>query len=491
MQAAVQIEAVQLNEQTLAELRRLPTFASLESGDMALLADARWERLGQGEQLLQPVIGDFAFWALVEGEISIDKLHDGRSEHLMRYAPGETFGEVPLLSGWRVSSARCMAITSCRLLRIPQDSFWRILADLPAVREKILADHSRRAEAYQAVALHREKLISLGTLAAGLMHELNNPGSAARRAAAHLRENVENLQQISLRMCRAGLSPGQLECLAALQEQTLHPAEPEALTALEQADREEQLEEWLQALGIANAARIAPTMAQAGWGEGDLSCAHKSFPPDTLSDALNYLHALMSSLEHVHTIEQSIGRVTDLVSAVKKYAYDDKNRQGLVDVRETLQSTLTILGHKFRHKGIHVEIEVAPGLLPSETKVVCAGSGLAQVWTNLLDNAIDAAPENGEVGIHLWAEGAHVCVAIRDNGPGIAPEHQGHIFKPFFTTKEPGVGTGLGLDIAHRIVAGNFGGDIRFSTEPGRTEFLVRLLKNNPGCGEAFRQIGG
>ena len=163
--------------------------------------------------------------------------------------------------------------------------------------------------------------------------------------------------------------------------------------------------------------------------------------------------------------------VTDLVSAVKKYAYDDKNRQQMVDVRDTLLSTLTILSHKFRQKSIHVERE-----LPSaETKISCVGAGLAQVWTNLLDNAIDATPEEGRIAVKLWTEAGSVFVAIRDTGAGIPEEHREHIFEPFYTTKEAGRGTGLGLDIAHRIVVGNFHGEIHFKSDGKGTEFTVRL----------------
>ncbi len=174
---------------------------------------------------------------------------------------------------------------------------------------------------------------------------------------------------------------------------------------------------------------------------------------------------------HVSTIEESIARVTDLVTAVKKYAYDDKNRQQRIDVRDSLKSTLTILNHKFREKNIQVH----QNLPSTEVKISCMGVGLTQVWTNLLDNAVDASPENGAIHVRLWTDGKWICVGIHDDGPGISPEHREHIFEPFYTTKEAGVGTGLGLDIVRRIVADSFHGDIHFTTEPGSTEFVVRL----------------
>ncbi len=483
------LEPAMLDARLLDELRAVAAFAKLAPEQLPLLEGAEWVSIPADGRVTVNFNGEFCFYALLEGEVTLSKLENGQHIHLLRPIAGETFGEVPLLSGWRSGAAVCLALTPCRLLRIPERSFWRLMAASETLRAVVLSNFARRAEAYQAMALHREKLVSLGTLAAGLMHELNNPGSAARRASAQLRENILALQQISLRMTRTPLDPGQLECLAALQEQVMTLAEagsPPAFSALEQSDREEELAGWLEGLGVENASRMAPTMVHAGWREADMQCARRAFPPRILSDALNYVHALISSLQLVGTVEHSIARVTDLVVAVKKYAYDDK-RKGSVDVRDTLVSTLTILGHKFRQKGIHVDQD----LLPGETKIACVGAGLAQVWTNLLDNAVDAAPENGEVGVRLWTEEGEVCVAIRDNGPGIAPEHQSRVYEPFFTTKEVGVGTGLGLDIAHRIVVGNYHGKIRFTTEPGRTEFEVRLPMDNAEADKGCRASRG
>ncbi len=455
----------------LAELQQFRTLRALTEGDLQNLKDIERTELKQGAILAAPSDQRIRFYALLEGEISIDKRNDKGDVHLLTMHAGETFGEYPLLLGWSTITAHCTAAVPSRLLSLGADAFWKMMAHSPAVREAVLADHSRRFEIYQAQTIHREKLISLGTLAAGLMHELNNPGAAARRAAAQLRENMSRLQKLSLRVTRASLSPDQLNCLGDLQEQVMQLQKPANLSTIEQSDREEELSAWLEELQVENPWRLAPTLVSAGWTHDDVACARESFPPGILSDALNYLDALISSMQHISTIEESIARVTDLVTAVKKYAYDDKNRQQRIDVRDSLQSTLTILNHKFREKNIQVHRD----LPAAEVKISCMGVGLTQVWTNLLDNAVDAAPENGTVHVRLWTDGEWVCVGIRDDGPGISPEHWKHIFDPFYTTKEAGVGTGLGLDIVQRIVAGSFHGDIRFTTKPGNTEFVVRL----------------
>ena len=461
----------QLDETVLAVTRASTALRDLNLEDLAQLGSTEWIEMPAGSDLFGAQEG-VAFWLIAEGQLAIYRQEAQYEMLMMTLQAGDTFGEVPLLLGRRSGGgARVIAKAPCRLLKIPEQGFWNLIAHCPAARSSILADHSRRYETWQAMALHREKLISLGTLAAGLMHELNNPGSAAKRAAAQLRENISRLQQISLRMARSSLGPEQMECVAALQEHVLSLSRPLSLPSIEQSDREEELCEWLEAKHVENAWRLAPTMVGAGWTCDDIACAGSSFPPAIFSDVLNYLEALISSMQHVGTIEESISRVTDLVVAVKKYAYDDKNKKQAVDVRESLLSTLTILGHKFRQKAIQIERD----LPPVQTRISCIGAGLAQVWTNLLDNAIDAAPENGHIKVRLWAEDEWVCVGICDNGPGIPQEHREHIFEPFYTTKEAGVGTGLGLDIAHRIVVGNFHGEIRFTTAADGTEFVVKL----------------
>ncbi len=467
-------ETAKLDGALLDELQRFPALRHLQLSDLPVLGEVEWLLAPKGADVMILTNHRPAYWALVEGELTILKEEEGREVVLLNLQEGESSGEVPLLQGYRVIDARVIAEVPSRVLTIPEDGFWRMLAQSPKTREAVLADYAQRYQTYQAMALHREKLISLGTLAAGLMHELNNPGAAARRASAQLRENMTRLQQLSLRLTRSPMSQEQLDCLTTLQEHVFalcQQGPTQNLTPMEQSDKEEALAEWLEELHIENSWRLAPTMVSAGWSCDDIACASRSFSSEVFSDALNYLEALISSMQHVGTIEESIARVTDLVSAVKKYAYDDKNRQQMVDVRDTLLSTLTILSHKFRQKSIHVERE-----LPSaETKISCVGAGLAQVWTNLLDNAIDATPEEGHIAVKLWTEAGSVFVAIRDTGAGIPEEHREHIFEPFYTTKEAGRGTGLGLDIAHRIVVGNFHGEIHFKSDGKGTEFTVRL----------------
>ena len=452
--------------------QNVPLLKHLSVEDMRCFEGAELVRIPKGSAMATPSVTPLSFWVLLEGHLRLFKEKDGSRTLLMDFQPGDTAGEVPLLMGERRSTALCEASEDSTLVRIGEAGFWQMLASCPRVRVGVLENMTRRFSTYQAITLHREKLISLGTLAAGLMHELNNPGAAARRAASQLRENMNRLQSLSLKLTRTAMNPEQLECMGHLQERVFAQQRPSApLDSLEQSDQEEALSEWLEETGVENPWRLAPTLVSIGWHRDDIGCARSVFgESELLSDALNYIEALISSLQLVGTVEESITRVTDLVTAVKKYAYDDKTKRQAIDVRDSLGSTLTILGHKFRQKQVQIKTHFA-----DVEHVSCVGAGLNQVWTNLLDNAIDAAPEGSTVDVRLWQEGEQVCVGIADQGPGIAREHWEHIFEPFYTTKEVGVGTGLGLDIVHRIVVSHFGGNVSFTTEPGHTEFVVRL----------------
>jgi signal transduction histidine kinase len=411
------------------------------------------------------------FWILLSGELRLQKRkEDGDLILIGVINPGETFGEIPLLMG-KSSEAVITVLKASTVVYLREEVFWNLMFSCPQVRTGVLGNMARRLQVYQSQELHREKLISLGTMAAGLMHELNNPGAAARRAASQMRENLSRLQKISLRMCDNDLTPGQTNCLRVLQEQALQPSKPSAMSSLDQADAEDELSSWLETHGIENSWKLAATLSAIGFDAETLECAQHEFPGNTLSDPLNWMEALVSSVQLVGTIEESVSRVTDLVSAVKKYAYEDKPQRHQLDVHDSIQSTLVILGHKFRQKELTVVKDFAPGLPPLST----CGVGLSQVWTNLLDNAIDASPQKGTVTVRTGVNGDSVSVTIADVGEGIPEENKKLIFEPFFTTKPTGQGTGLGLDIVRHIVVDKFGGEIEVNSLPGNTEFIIKL----------------
>jgi signal transduction histidine kinase len=466
-----------VTQQELPELiRRIPILSKLKEEDQGCLGPVELVEAPQGALVFEQGKSTPAFCMILEGEIRTARIEaNGAETPIAVFRDGDTFGEAPLLLGARMSGVQCTATTPVRMLRVDGEGFWRLMATCPMVRHAIMANAAQRIQTFQASTLHKEKLISLGTLAAGLMHELNNPGAAAKRSAAQLRENLTRLQEMSMQFCRSPLTAEQATCLLDMQKEVLGFEKAKPASSLEEADAEEELGQWLDSIGVNNAWKLAPTLVAAGWRRSDVVCAQEAFPAERLQMALNWLEALISAMQQLTTIEESLSRVTELVIAVKKYAYEDKSGEHVIDVHESIRSTLIILGHKFRHKQLVIEKDFEADL----PRVTTRGTGLSQVWTNLLDNATDAAPEGSKVRIRTWSENGQICVGISDEGAGIAPEIREQIFQPFYTTKPPGVGTGLGLDIARRIVTAQYKGTISFSSEPGHTEFVVKMPVNS------------
>jgi signal transduction histidine kinase len=412
------------------------------------------------------------YWVMLEGKSYAERPEtDGTWTRVSLAHSGDGFGEVPLLTGRTHSLFRIFVETDSILIRFDESEFWSMLACCPTVRAVVLADMAQRLQTYQVEALHREKLVSLGTLAAGLMHELHNPGSAAKRASSQLRENLLRLQQLSLRNAAKQKTTEQLECMRGLLEQTIAGCKAPAMSSIQQADAEEAMAEWLSSAGVDNAFSIAPRLVEIGFRPDQLECARLAFDAASFSDSLNWLEALVSSVSLVCAIEESISRVSDLVMAVKKFAYDERMVGKEIDVHDSLQSTLTMLGHKLRIRNISADkiFQASPSTLRTR------GPGLSQVWTNLIDNAVDASPDGGKITISTWTEPGILAVSIADQGKGIPPDVLPHIFEAFFTTKPQGSGTGLGLEIVNRIVTQKFGGTVDVESEPGNTRFTVRL----------------
>ncbi len=471
---AIRVEAIQIKD-LAATLSKTHIFADTPFDSIAGVDRIERVTAPAGSVLVEPNEPWLYYWLVLEGEAYAKRPEADGSLTLVGTAhAGDGFGEVPLLSGRGQSPFRVVASENSIFVRFTEQEFWSLLACCPAVRKTVLADSAVRLQAYQVEALHREKLISLGTLAAGLMHELHNPGSAAKRAASQLRENLLRLQQLSLRSSEKPKTPAQLQCMRDFLEHALRSCNQPAMSSLEQADAEEAMSQWLDKAGVENAFTIGPALVSMGFERQEIACAQEHFDSASFSDALNWFGALVSSVSLVCAIEESISRISELVMAVKKFAYDERTPDKELDVHDSLQSTLTILGHKLRLKEIHVEKRFAA----SPSTIRTRGAALSQVWTNLIDNAADASPQGAKLEISTWSEPEWLVVSIGDHGSGIPADVLPHIFEPFFTTKPQGSGTGLGLEIVHRIVTQKFAGKLDVESQPGDTRFIVRLPRN-------------
>jgi signal transduction histidine kinase len=380
----------------------------------------------------------------------------------------ELMGETPALSGMP-AKATVQVLEDSLLVQFDLEDFWQLMTQCHAVRQAVLGGMAMRIQETQFTVLQREKMISIGTTAAGLMHELNNPSAAAQRASAQLGKNIADLQQISLRFCDAEISPDQSKCLRDLQEAAYSHKGSCSMSTLEQSEKEEEMAEWLEQQGLDDAWELAAVLTSRGLDSDSLKCVQGELPKQLFVDTLHWLGALSSSLGLLQTVEQSVTRINELVKAVKMYSSGFAANQDL-SIPETIHSAVVILLHKIRAKGIKLEKSFAPDL----PLVHVATDGIPQIWTNLLDNAIDAVGDGGKISIATALDGKDVKVTIGDNGPGIPSEVQKHIFEPFFTTKEPGKGTGLGLDIVFRKIR-ECRGSITVESVPGDTRFVVKL----------------
>jgi signal transduction histidine kinase len=314
-------------------------------------------------------------------------------------------------------------------------------------------------------------MASLGKLSAGMAHELNNPAAAAQRGAAQLQATFSQWQSIQMRMGEQKLDPTQLTKLMELDQVAWERArKPKHLSALARSDQEDDIDRWLQERSIKSTWELAPALVGLGFGRSDLETLEEMFTPPQFALVVDWLSCTHTIHSLVAEIGVGTGRIAELVRALKDYTYMDQAPIQSVDVREGLDNTLIILHNKLK-KGIDVVREYEKDL----PVIQAYGSELNQVWTNIIDNAIDAMDGEGTLTVRARKEDPWVVVEIEDSGAGIPEEVKSKIFDPFFTTKGPGEGTGLGLNISHTLVVQKHHGEISVKSEPGSTCFAVRL----------------
>ena len=423
-------------------------------------------RLEAGDYLFDEKSVVDSFYVLKEGEIRISRLTGAEEMPLVTHGPGDFTGGLAVLTGKR-SIHRAQATAPSRVLQIDSETFRRVAVERPEIADVFISALAQRMRETQRAFRQQEKMVALGKLSAGLTHELNNPAAAAMRAAEELRGAALRAQLLALEHDER-FSPQGRAALGALQREATENGA--VLDPLARSDREEEIADWLEERGIEDARDLAPILAAADLDTERLERLTSELGGEggELSGGLGWLGATLELTSLADEVGLSVGRISELVRAMKEYTYMDRAAYVETDVREGLENTLTILGHKL--KGATVDREYEEDL----PKIWANAGELNQVWTNLIDNAADAVDGRGHIVVRAFREKGRVVVEIVDGGPGIPREMQNRVFEPFFTTKEIGEGTGLGLDIVRRIVAGH-GGEIIFDSEPGETRFAVRL----------------
>jgi signal transduction histidine kinase len=456
-------------------LRGIDVFSDLRDDQLQWFAASGEELLlSSGDTLVHEGDPADALFVLLDGEMR------GRRESAAADVPafvvqaGEVTGMLPFSRMTHFPIAMRAAAPS-RVLRLHKEFFREMLERIPELLPRLVGVMADRIREISRVEQRREKLAALGKLSAGLAHELNNPASAARRAAESLRESMRDLRRINRTLDTEALSSEERALLASLEQNLVERlGSAPVLDALDQSDLEEELTSWLSQHEIPNGARIASGLIEAGVDCDALEKLGARFGGEVLSLVLARVVASLGAERLTREIEASTGRISELVRAIKEYSYMDQAPEQEVDVHRGIESTLTMLGFRLKH-GVEVKRDYDTAL----PRVFARGSELNQVWTNLIDNAIDAMGGQGKLLIRTSKELDAVLVEVIDNGPGIPEAVRPHIFEPFYTTKGVGEGTGVGLDTVYRIVRAHQG-EVSFDSEPGRTSFQVRLpLKSN------------
>jgi signal transduction histidine kinase len=381
--------------------------------------------------------------------------------------PGDVTGVLPF-SRMKQFTVSGRAITDSRALRFPASLFPELVQKMPVLTQRLVGLMSDRIRETTRLEQQRDRLASLGKLSAGLAHELNNPASAAKRAASQLRETLKKIRDASLELGRRDLSLAQKSEIEKLEISFTVPdvVPPDPLTI---SDLEDQIDSLLRSHGQNDLWMLAAGLARRNIKPETVESLFAILDAETARAALVRIAASVEIASLLHEIESSTSRISDLVGAIKEYTHMDQAPVLNVDVVKSLETTLTILNHKLK-QGVVVQRDYQPVPL----LVNSFGSELNQVWTNIIDNAIDAMHGKGELRVRTHSDNGCAVVEIIDNGPGIPEEVEPHIFEPFFTTKGVGEGTGLGLDTVQRIVK-KHRGNIQVNSKPGETRFQVWL----------------
>jgi signal transduction histidine kinase len=455
---------------TIADLRPIGLFAGLADDQLEELVESGTEvavepgtvAFREGEP------ADF-WWVLLDGSLDLVR-RTGREDTVVARMdqPGRWAGGFRAWDEHGTYLATARARTPSRLLRIPGTALREWLAERLPLAGHLIEGLYRTARGVEATARQRSALVTLGTLAAGLAHEINNPAAAATRSVDGLHSSWAGVESSLGDLARMEITAGQFAGLEALRGEIVPPTED--FDPLARSDLEQELADWLDRKGVADAWSLAGPLVAAGV---DLELARRAealLGGVALGPAMMWISASTTVSALLTEIKESVRRISELVAAVRSYSQMDRSSMQQTDIAAGLDSTLVMLGHRLRD-GVSVVRDY-----DSDVPMIPAyASELNQVWTNLIDNAIDAMDGRGTLRLSTQLDGDHVVVRVGDTGSGITPEVAARAFDAFYTTKEVGKGTGLGLDIAQRIVVDRHRGDIAIESKPGDTVITVRL----------------
>jgi signal transduction histidine kinase len=500
-------------------LHQIRLFSGLTDQELKTIEKGEEVWFDAGDKILAEGEHD-TFYVLLDGKVEVILRDESKEAVLSSYNSGDHFGELPIILGWSNHQCAAYATKKSHLLKWDEDAFWRMIYSSPSLIRQILHSMAKLLETLETVLQHNQKLIALGGLAAGLAHELNNPAAAANRTITQLSDSIYEWRSLVQKLnVQHGMTAQQWSYVSELRNNTLkfdsnsptryslyQNSTTSDLTTndpMTQGEEEDQIIDWLESHGVNDGWKLASDLVNAGITTDKLNdiarnvTSFQSLTGSTitdnntveqknllLEDILSWLNATTRVDHLIYEIKSSTTRISELISAVKSYSYMDQAPLQDVDIHNGIESTLIMLAHKLKEADITIIREYDSSL----PHINAIGNELNQVWTNLIDNAIDAIGKHGTITIRTKNEGdSQILVEVIDNGSkGIPKDVQSRIFEPFFTTKEPGKGTGLGLSISHRIITQTHKGDISFSSRPGQTSFQIRLPIIYKGIGQKY-----
>ncbi|GAA1759212.1 sensor histidine kinase [Luedemannella helvata] len=462
---------------TPEELRGLFLFESLDDDQLEWLArHGRVESFPAGTHAVAEGQPAESFIVLLDGELAMSRQVRGDEVEISRtsqrgvYA-GATQAWISDAGAVSVYPSSIRAVTDCRFLVLPAAEFGPALREWFPMAVHLLEGLYHGMRTTDALISQRERLVALGSLSAGLMHELNNPAAATARATSALRERLAHMRHKLAMLADGSIDRTQLRNLVELQEVVIARLKNAVeLTPMQAADREDELADWLAEHAVRDGWDLAPVLTAAGMDVDCLDEIADKVDPSLLEQSIRWLGYTLETEMLMSEVEDASARISALVGAAKQYSQMDRAAHQWTDVHEGLKSTLAVMRHKLGD-GITIVKELDPDL----PRVPAYPAELNQVWTNIIDNAAQAMEGRGTLTVRTSHTDTSVLVDIGDSGPGMSEEVRRRIFEPFFTTKPVGQGTGLGLDISYRIVVNRHGGDITVTSHPGDTHFVVRL----------------
>jgi signal transduction histidine kinase len=460
----------------IEELRELGVLRGLNDTQLnELFADATEVSIQDGVILFRQGEPADSWWLLLDGAVDLVR-HIGREDVVVGRmdTPGRWAGGFRAWDEHGVYLATGRGASAGRLLTVPADVLRECADEWFPFGAHLIEGLYHTARSIESTARQRDSLVTLGTLAAGLAHELNNPAAAATRAVDALAITYDSLLSTLTSLAENKISAWQFSTLDAMRREIKPRASTE--DALELTDAEDAVSTWLGRHGVGREWVIAPPLAAAGVDPGWCDQVAAQLPDYALEPALEWVASTLSAAKVLSEIKASTRRISDLVASVKSYSQLDRASLQELDVTDGLESTLVMLGHKLR-AGITVVRDYGEGV----PRIVGYPGELNQVWTNLIDNAADAMAGGGTLRVTTSADEDHVIVEVADTGEGMPPEVASRAFEAFYTTKDVGKGTGLGLDIARRIVEQRHGGTIAIDSKPGATVLRVRLPRGSAG----------